>query len=522
MSECAKTGRPEGGPKDEEAPLFILANPPYESTNFNDNEIKLSFNEFITLKDLNKQFVVSPPMKNSPLIAPQGTPSKFIKIEILDTLKPNTTYIFNFGNAVQDNNEGNKLENFKYIFSTGDYIDSLKASGFTKYAKSSEKVKEVNVLLYKIDSTFNDSIVYKKKPNYVTSSLDTTLFNFTNLKEGKYLLLALKESASDYIFDPKTDKIGFLKDTIQLPKDSIIKKPIILFKENQPFDFKKGKEITKGKIEFGFTGDRKNLSINLLSKVPDTFKSVSKFMIKQDTLNYWHTPIDADSLNFVVKNKEFTDTITVKLRKKKIDSLRLDASNKSTLHFRDTFFILSNNPILEIDKSKISLFDKDTVPVEYEIVSSEKLNKIAIIFDKKPKDKYEFKALPKAFKDIFKIPNDTLKYVLNTKEIDDYGKITLNINNPDNKNIIIDLLSGSKQDEMVERQIISSTSQVVFDLLEPKKYTVRAIIDDNKNNKWDTGNFLKRILPEKIIYHKTINNFSLRANYFIEENFDFK
>lgn len=513
---CARTGRPDGGPKDEEAPLFVTADPPYETVNFKEKEVKIEFNEFIKLKNINKQFVVSPPLKNPPLITPQGSASKSIKIEILDTLQPNATYIFNFGNAVEDNNEGNKLENFKYVFSTGSYIDSLKTSGFVKDAKSTKKIKNINVLLYRIDSSFNDSIIYKKKPNYITSTLDSTLFNFTNLHKGNYLMIALKESANDYIFNPVTDKIGFIKDTIQLPRDSIISKPIILFSENLPFDFKRGKEITRGKLEFGYVGNVKDLKLELLSKVPDTFKSVSKFMIDKDTLNFWHTPVDLDSLNFKVTNREYIDTVTVRLRKNKIDSLQISVSTKNTLHLRDTFFVNTNNPITKIDTSKISLFDKDTIAVNFKTISSKKENKIAILFDIKPQQKYRILALPEAFTDIFNVKNDTLKYSLTTKEIEDYGRITVNVNNLKNKNVIIDLLSGTKQDELVERKIITSSSQIVFDLLRPRKYTLRAIVDENKNNKWDTGDFLKKLLPEKIMYHPEINDYPLRANFFLE------
>jgi len=513
---CARTGRPDGGPKDEEAPLFVTADPPYETVNFKEKEVKIEFNEFIKLKNINKQFVVSPPLKNPPLITPQGSASKSIKIEILDTLQPNATYIFNFGNAVEDNNEGNKLENFKYVFSTGSYIDSLKTSGFVKDAKSTKKIKNINVLLYRIDSSFNDSIIYKKKPNYITSTLDSTLFNFTNLHKGNYLMIALKESANDYIFNPVTDKIGFIKDTIQLPRDSIISKPIILFSENLPFDFKRGKEITRGKLEFGYVGNVKDLKLELLSKVPDTFKSVSKFMIDKDTLNFWHTPVDLDSLNFKVTNREYIDTVTVRLRKNKIDSLQISVSTKNTLHLRDTFFVNTNNPITKIDTSKISLFDKDTIAVNFKTISSKKENKIAILFDIKPQQKYRIVALPEAFTDIFNVKNDTLKYSLTTKEIEDYGRITVNVNNLKNKNVIIDLLSGTKQDELVERKIITSSSQIVFDLLRPRKYTLRAIVDENKNNKWDTGDFLKKLLPEKIMYHPEINDYPLRANFFLE------
>lgn len=518
-SSCARTGRPEGGPKDEDAPLFIIAKPPYEKTNFDQKEITLEFDEFVKPKDLNKQFVVSPPMKSPPVISPQGSATKKIKIEILDTLQQNTTYILNFGNSIEDNNEGNKLENFKYVFSTGYYIDSLTTSGIIKDAKLVETPKSINVLLYRIDTAFNDSIIYKKKPNYITNTLDSTKFKFTNLRKGKYLMIALKEPVNDYIFNAETDKIGFVLDTIQLPKDSIIEKPIVLFQEDLPYEFKRGKEITKGKIEFGFVGNVKDLKVNLLSKVPDSFKSVSKFMIDKDTLNYWYTPIDVDSLNFTIENKEFLDTVTVKLRKNKLDSLKINSSVRGTLHFRDTFFITSNNPIIKVDTTKISLFDKDTVAVKYNVLASKKENKIGFLFEKKPEEKYQFKALPDAFNDVFGIKNDTLSYRFITKQIDDYGRISLNVNNVNNKNIIIEILSGNKQDKIIDRKFISTSTKVIFDLLEPNKYTIRAIIDENKNNKWDTGSFLKKRLAEQIIYHQEINNAELRANFFLEDNF---
>ena len=312
LSNCAKTGNPEGGPKDEDAPLFVTSNPPYETINFDKKEIKLDFNEFIKLKDLNKQLIVSPPLKSPLLVTPQGTASKTLTLKILDTLIKNTTYTINFGNAVEDNNEGNKLESFKYVFSTGNYIDSLTTSGEIKDAYLAEKQKNINVLLYRIDSSFTDSIVFKTKPNYVTSTLDTSSFNFSNLKEGKYLMIALKETTNDYLFNPREDKIGFFTDTIILPKDSIVKKPVKLFKETLPYQFKRGKEVSKGKIIFGYEGEIKDLKVKIISDTPEDFKSVSKFEIDKDTLNYWYKPFEADSLNFIVTNEKFIDTINKK------------------------------------------------------------------------------------------------------------------------------------------------------------------------------------------------------------------
>jgi hypothetical protein len=520
VANCARTGRPEGGPKDEDAPLMVNSIPPYNTVKFDKKIVKLNFNEFITLKDLNKQLVISPPLKNPPLISPQSAPSKEIKIQILDTLQKNTTYIFNFGNAVQDNNESNVLENFKYVFSTGTYIDSLAIAGTINDAILRESPRNVNVLMYRIDSSYKDSTIYKKKPNYVTNTLDTTNFKFTNVREGNYLIVALKEEVNDYLFNSKSDKIGFLADTIQLPRDSILVKPITLFKEIQPYKFVRAREVSKGKLQFVFEGKQTDMKINVASKVPENFKNVSKFEKNKDSLNYWFTPFKTDSLNFIVTNDRFSDTVTVKLRKEKMDSLTIDISPKNTLNFRDTIFVNSNHPILQIDSSKISLVDKDTLAVNFATLFSEKENKIAVVFDKKPSEKYTLTVLPEAFQDIYAFKNDTISVKFGTRKIEDYGKITLNINNLNNENLIIELLSGNKQDILIERQFVNTSNKIIFDLLEPKKYTIRIIVDKNKNNQWDTGNFLQKQFPERIIYHEQLSNFELRANFFLEETFD--
>ncbi|WP_158840476.1 Ig-like domain-containing protein [Polaribacter sp. L3A8] len=516
LTNCARTGRPEGGPKDEDAPLFVTANPPYETINFDKKEIKLNFNEFIKLKDLNKQLIVSPPLKSPLLVTPQGTASKFLTLKILDTLIKNTTYIINFGNAVEDNNEGNKLENFKYVFATGNYIDSLTTSGEIVDAYLDDRQKSINVLLYKIDSAFTDSIIFKTKPNYVANTLDTSSFNFTNLKEGKYLMIALKETANDYLFNPREDKIGFFTDTITLPKDSIVKKPIKLFKETLPYKFRRGKEISKGKIAFGYEGEIKDLKVKIISETPKDFKSISRFETDKDTLNYWFKPFEADSLNFIVTNDNFIDTLTVKLRKKKIDTLIVSSSVSGTLHFRDTLFIKGNNPFVRIDTTKITLTDKDTLAVSYTSFISKKENKIALLFDKKPEQNYTLKILPDAIFDIFEQKNDTLKFSLNTKEIEDYGRITMDIKNQTSNSLIIELLEGKNKDKLIERRYISDSKQIQFNLLEPKTYFVRAIIDVNKNNKWDTGNYLLKQQPENIIYFS--EELKVRANYYLDGN----
>src|SRR5690606_4021479 len=127
--QCAKRGSPTGGPKDLAPPVLLRSEPPNLSTNFKSNKIRLYFDELIKLEDVQNQMVVSPPFKHPAEITPQGIPSKYIEIIIKDTLRENTTYTVNFGQSIVDNNEGNPNPFLSYVFSTGDYLDSLSLSG---------------------------------------------------------------------------------------------------------------------------------------------------------------------------------------------------------------------------------------------------------------------------------------------------------------------------------------------------------------------------------------------------------
>jgi len=509
---CAKKGSPTGGPKDETAPLMVVTKPAHKSTFFKEEEIRIYFDEYIVLKDLNSQLIVSPPLKTPAVITPQGTASKYIKIKILDELRPNTTYTFNFGNAVRDNNEGNIIEDFKYIFSTGSYIDSLKSTGSVISSLDGKLKKNVSVLLYEYDSTYTDSAFYQQKPKYVTKTVDSLHFEFTNIKEGKYLLLAIDEEASDYMFNPRKDKIAFFKDTIYLPKDSILNKNLELFKEEPVYKFKRGKETSRGKILFGYEGRPENMKVNLMSDVPNGFKAFSKFEKDADTLSYWFTPIEGlDSLNFTVFNKNaIVDTLTVRLRKKKLDSLQINATVSGTLNPRDTFFLKSNNPIVNIDKSKFSLIS-DSIPVNYDLKKQE-VDKIALIFEKEFDKSYSFNGLPEGISDLYGCTNDSISYKFKTKTIEDYGSIALEVKKEIPEPVIVELLS---KDKVIRTSFVKENSTITFEYLEPLTYKIRAIIDDNKNNRWDTGNYLLKVQPERIIYID--KELELRPNWSLNE-----
>ena len=166
--QCARRGSPTGGDKDITPPVLIKADPKNLSTNFNKKTIRLTFDEFITLEDVQNQLVISPPLKYIPKIRPQGTTSKFVEITFKDTLRENTTYTINFGQSIVDNNEGNPNRFLTYVFSTGDLIDSLSISGVVKDAYNKKADEFISVMLYEIDSVFNDSTIYKYPPNYLS------------------------------------------------------------------------------------------------------------------------------------------------------------------------------------------------------------------------------------------------------------------------------------------------------------------------------------------------------------------
>jgi|TARA_B110000046_G_scaffold159600_1_gene172221 hypothetical protein len=516
FSQCAKKGRPSGGPKDEDAPLFVTADPPYESINFNKDEINIYFDEYIKLKDINKQLIISPPLNpnNPSLISPQGSPSKYINIKILDTLLANSTYIFDFGNSVQDNNESNTLERFKYVFSTGKYIDSLTLEGNVKNSFKSENIENIKLLLYRLDSSYTDSAIYKRKPDYVTSTLDSSNYKFSNLRKGNYLLVALKDLRSDYIFNPKTDEIGFLKDTISLPRDSIVGSVVSIFKEELPYIFKRGKELRKGQLIFGYEGKTSNLKIETLSSVPDDFQTIIFPEKGKDTLNLWHTPIEKDSLIFKVSNNNSSiDTVIVKLRKKKIDSLEIKKLTSGVLDYNDTLFFATNNPIVKLDISKINFVDADSTSIPFSPFISKKESKFGFIFEKKFKTSYNLNLYPNALTDIFKTSNDTIKYRFRTRSLEDYGEIVLVIQNPKMTPTIIQLIETN--DKTVAQEITSSSETISFKYLTPKKYKIRIIYDTNNNGKWDTGSYLQKQQPEPVEYFSEIQE--VRANWLLNE-----
>lgn len=503
IASCANRGTPSGGEIDVAPPVIVKSVPENYTTNFNAKEIRIYFDEYIKTKNLSKQLVISPPMKTQPDITPLGSASKYITIKIFDTLQPNTTYAFNFGNSIVDNNEENPFKYYRYVFSTGSYIDSLSVKGVIKDALVSEVDDFVSVALYEMDSTYSDSLIYKREPNYITNTLDsTTNFKIENVKAGKYMLRALKDKNGDNKFQQKTEKIAFYETPITLPKDTAKTFELELFNEAPNYRAAKPSLVAGEKIIFGYEGDYKNTKIELLSKVTDSFKGRYYKDEKTDSLFYYYNPkLKVDSLIFKITNNKVIDTFTVRIKDKERDSLIVSANPKGAIGVEKDFFITSNIPFESIDETKIAIRDKDSALVDFKTEYDSLKNSYSLKFNKTVDNQYKIQVLPNALTDLFNNTNDTLNY--NVKTQNQYKYFNSRIILVNAKYPVIVQLTDSKF-EVVAEQYIDKAQPVDFNFLDPQNFFLRVIYDTNKNGKYDTGDYLKGIQPERVSYHPDV------------------
>ena len=204
---CASIGSPEGGPRDYTPPQMVKSSPEPGALNFKGNKVEIVFDEFINLKDQQKKVIISPAPKTQPLIRTVG---KKVTIEFRDELEENTTYVIDFSNAIEDNNEGNQLDGYSFAFSTGDEIDTLAMSGIVLRAKDLEPMQHIIVGLH---SNLDDTAFTHVPLERVSRTNDRGKFTLRNLKPGSYHVFALNDVDGDYRM-ARTEDIAFLDEIV--------------------------------------------------------------------------------------------------------------------------------------------------------------------------------------------------------------------------------------------------------------------------------------------------------------------
>ena len=513
--QCAKRASPTGGPRDSLPPVLINASPKLNTVFFDKEEFNLTFDEYVTLKDISKQLIISPPLSSSQYkVYPVTGASKKVTLKLLDSLLDNTTYTFNFGESIIDFNESNPSSYLTYTLSTGATIDSLYIKGRVTDAFERETERYISLQLYPVDSIYKDSVIFTEKPLYVTSTLDTTIFRFQNLRAGKYAIIALEDKAGNYFFDQNIDKIGFVDRLIELPHDSLL--DFRLFQEKANFFWDKPYFINEHHIALAYYGEREDESYKMVSQVPESFESLVTQNRETDTLDYWFRGAELDSLQFEFNIKDSLQIKTVYFKNPTPDSLVVDKNTSGSLRLLEKFELKTNLPITEVNSEQVKVTNIDTLPVPASLKIQENYDRITVDFEVIPNDRYEITLLPNALVDFWGNTNDTLVYRTSTKKIEDYGNIFLRVQHQSPHPYIIELLKG---DEVFRRYDTPlEGGNYSFKLLDAAKYRVRLIEDANQNKKWDTGNYLEKIQPEQVIYYwKEID---VRANWDMNETFN--
>ena len=203
---CASIAQPDGGEYDEIPPKVVSAFPAERATGVQTRKARINFDEYIKLQNASEKVIVSPPQIEPANIRADG---KRIKIDFNDSLMPNTTYTVDFGDAIEDNNEGNPMGNYTYSFSTGDDIDTMEVSGTVLNAEDLEPVKGMLVGLYPLDSNLTDSILRTTPFSRVSRTNGSGRFTIKGVKPGKYRAYALDDKDANFVFSQKSEKIAF-------------------------------------------------------------------------------------------------------------------------------------------------------------------------------------------------------------------------------------------------------------------------------------------------------------------------
>ena len=540
IASCAQIGSPAGGEFDRTPPKVSRYRPDSATVNFNSRTIEIIFDEYIQLQDLNSQLLISPPLEFTPQITAKKK-TLVIELDKKEVLKPNTTYSISFGNAVKDIRESNAVENFRYIFSTGSFIDSLTLSGSVQNAFDHKTEKNLLVMLY---SDRSDSAIYKTLPDYFAKTNDVGAFKVNNIRQGKYRVVALKDDNSNYKYNDE-ERFGFLSDQVEAGKQEDV---FVYMYTEQPKNIflKKYNQVQYGKFVFVFNKGSDSLRLSRLNKEAlKDVKEFTEFSKNKDTITYWMDPVDKDSLILQVRNgARILDTLRFKLIKKEnaLKSSRvpfkftlMNSQNAETFDLNKELNLVFSHPVEKInDDAKVSLKEDSVVYSKYPLIYSKSTvsnetvkitttqktdtkNPAALASSRnmllKENTTYSLTVLPASFTDFFGLTNDTIKMKFRTKEEKFYGSVKLNLQVETlNDSYLVQLLDD--KENVVRQSNVSKSETLFYDYLYPASYKLKVIFDKNANGKWDEGNYLKKQQPEKVTYNTEAVN--IRSNWDLE------
>ncbi len=534
---CARPVAPEGGPKDTTPPKLVSEkSTPNLSTRFSARSFQLTFDEWVSLKDVGAQVLVSPPLAKRPEVTLKGRTVTF-KLDKDEVLRPNTTYTVNFGTAVKDLHEDNPAKDLRFVFSTGDAIDSLTLSGVVIDAFTGEPLENISVLLY---DSFADSTVLKDRPYYVARSDKSGQFSIPNVRAGTFRCIAIDDATPNLRWDD-TERIGFPDSLVQI-SDSLSSLPAIrLFSPTPALRLRTRQVNYYGRIALGFSARPDTVAVR--AEGPAGLRWLREQ--EQDSLLVWYDLADSTGWTLLAG----ADTVAVRPlpRLAFLETARLRFADETTaapgasgrrgrsqpdqapptaaLPPPRTVTVAPfqpvaldfNHPVVRVDTALCRLTVDSAAFHAFDFrLDNARPRSLELLLDWQFGKKYRLQFLPGALTDFFGITNtDTLQRNFQVPEEKQLGDLKLSLEGLEpGAAYLLQLISNNKLE--TERFFTADSSaavQFVFQKLQPLPYTVQLIADRNENQRWDPGDFFTRMQPEAVFIKKLD---PLRANWEVE------
>jgi len=548
LSNCARQGSLVGGAKDTTPPgIDSLNSTPNYQTMFNKNNVELAFDEWVVLKDVAKEILVSPPLEKRPTFTIKKK-SVVVDFGEKPVFRPNTTYTINFGNAVRDLHEGNPAKDLRYVFSTGPVIDSLKVEGIATDALTGEPIENATVMLY--DQMY-DSVIVKEKPYYFARTDKSGQFSIKNVKGGTFKMVAIDEGqTADLKWNSGSERIGFPTQPLLL-NDSVggrLYVPVSLFKNQSIVKTTDKNALQYGVVRIGWTGTPPaDQGIVIGEKALEAGIQYKIENYRDTTLLWYDFPKDTATIPWSLTIKDTTNKVAVKAFKRTEFELRhrlrpleeggggiggggRGRGGKAAPPPRPTLLPLKNIPILPgrtgslkfnfpvvaVDTAKW-VVNKDSLPfraftIRPDSTQSRVLN---VSGNWKPGTTLTVTILPGGISDYYGLSNvDTIPYTITVMTDKQLGTLVLTVEETKpGVSYVLEILNGTTLEQ--ERKFTATEAKTTFKFGEMLAggYTAKLTEDLNANGRWDTGDYFEHRQPE-LIFTKKLE--PLRANWELE------
>lgn len=528
LVSCARVGSPVGGDKDSIPPMMIGSN--IDTTRINVprdiKKLRIDFDEYITLKDISKNLIISPPIQYSKII-PSTMGNKYLEIQWKDTLQANTTYNFNFGNSVVDLNENNPLPYFNFAFSTGDKIDDLYISGTISDALGNEKNsegKERNLVvgLYQVKDTMN----YRQKPYYIAKADPDGYFELNYLTPGKYRIIGFDDENSNSVFDSGKESIAFLKDTINL-ENNVSGLRLRTFASRKEVRYKET-AASVGGVLMTFDGNPEKVVVRTVGEKPVDYKVTHR--AKSDSVRIWFDAAKENIGMTVSENLRFSydtglkqDTVSVFYKKPAKEEMTISNPFNNKLAPESDFRFSSNYLINKIQPENWKL-EADSIAQNFTArISEADSTQIIVKSDFVAGKKYQLTVPKNTVSSFFNRLSESVRFDFEAAKPEEFGSFTANIINPPVQKFWIQLLN--ERNEPVYQKY-TNEALVRFIHLKPGTYKLRILVDNNENGFWDSLDFLTETLSEDVYLYKkagdkeVMTKVNVRPMWEINENWD--